>query len=94
MCSARAQVRFLLFVSASSFSELFGEAPSLSLPAPSKPSILVRYGNVPVAPSDDADDEGGISDWVSLTKQATTQEPHPHQKLLYRILLLPAKFRW
>jgi hypothetical protein len=39
--------------------------------------ILVReYGTIPVAPSDDAGDEGGISDWVSLNKRATDPKSH------------------
>jgi len=35
-----------------------------------------EYGTIPVDPSDDAGDEGGISDWVSLNKQATDPKSH------------------
>jgi len=34
-----------------------------------------EYGTIPVD-SDDAGDEGGISDWVSLNKQATDPKSH------------------
>jgi hypothetical protein len=48
-----------------------------------EPRILVReYGTIPVDPSDDADDEGGISDWVSLNKQATDPKSHTLVRIL------------
>jgi len=46
-------------------------------------------------PSDDAGDEGGISDWVSLNKQATDPNSHTLVKSLlqetqrYRYLQIP-----
>jgi hypothetical protein len=63
-----------------------------------EPRILVReYGTIPVDPSDDAGDEGGISDWVSLNKQATDPKSHTLVRNSYTrfsVLPLPAKFRW
>ena len=53
------------------------------------------YGTIPVDPSDDAGDEGGISDWVSLNKQATDPNSHTLVKSLlqetqrYRYLQIP-----
>ena len=35
-----------------------------------------EYGTIPVDPSDDAGDEGGISDWVSLNEQVTDTKSH------------------
>ena len=57
-----------------------------------EPRILVReYGTIPVDPSDDADDEGGISDWVSLNKQATDPKSHTLVSNSYtRFSLAPA----
>ena len=57
-----------------------------------EPRILVReYGTIPVDPSDDAGDEGGISDWVSLNEQATDPKSHTLVRISYtRILLAPA----
>lgn len=63
-----------------------------------EPRILVReYGTIPVDPSDDAGDEGGISDWVSLNKQATDPKSHTlvrNSYIRFFELPLPAKFRW
>ena len=63
-----------------------------------EPRILVReYGTIPVDPSDDADDEGGISDWVSLNEQVTDTKSHTLVRNSYTrfaSLPLPAKFRW
>jgi hypothetical protein len=42
-----------------------------------------EYGTIPVDPSDDAGDEGGISDWVSLNKQATDPESHTLVRTFY-----------
>jgi len=56
-----------------------------------------EYGTIPVDPSDDAGDEGGISDWVSLNKQATDPKSHTLVRNFYTAFSsvpLPAKFRW
>jgi hypothetical protein len=56
-----------------------------------------EYGTIPVDPSDDADDEGGISDWVSLNKQVTDTMSHTLVRNSYTrfaSLSLPAKFGW
>jgi len=56
-----------------------------------------EYGTIPVDPSDDAGDEGGISDWVSLNEQATDPKSHTLVKNLFTgffQILLPAKFLW
>ena len=42
-----------------------------------------EYGTIPVDPSDDADDEGGISDWVSLNQQVTDTKSHPFVRILF-----------
>jgi hypothetical protein len=42
-----------------------------------------EYGTIPVDPSDDAGDEGGISDWVSLNKQATDPKSHTLVRILF-----------
>jgi len=42
-----------------------------------------EYGTIPVDPSDDAGDEGGISDWVRLNKQATDPERHTLSRTFY-----------
>ena len=46
-------------------------------------------------PSDDAGDEGGISDWVSLNKQVTDPKSHTLVRISFTAffqILLPAKF--
>ena len=56
-----------------------------------------EYGSIPVDPSDDAGDEGGISDWVSLNEQVTDTKSHTLVGIFYirfAEILLPAKFRW
>lgn len=42
-----------------------------------------EYGTIPVDPSDDADDEGGISDWVSLNEQVTDTKSHTLVRILF-----------
>jgi hypothetical protein len=63
-----------------------------------EPRILVReYGTIPVDPSDDAGDEGGISGCVSLNEQATDPNSHTlvrNSYIRFSEILLPAKFRW
>ena len=49
-----------------------------------EPRILVReYGTIPVDPSDDAGDEGGISGWVSLNEQVTDTKSHTLVRILF-----------
>ncbi|HEY9502580.1 MAG TPA: hypothetical protein VIR01_13190 [Pyrinomonadaceae bacterium] len=51
----------------------------------------MRIWHHPGRPSDDAGDEGGISDWVSLNEQVTDTKSHTLvRNLVYRILLDPA----
>ena len=53
-----------------------------------------EYGTIPVDPSDDAGDEGGISDWVSLKLQATDPKSHTPVRTFYTrfsSVPLPAK---
>jgi hypothetical protein len=53
-----------------------------------EPRILLReYGTIPVDPSDDAGDEGGISGRVSLNKQATDPKSHTLVRNSYIISL-------
>ena len=63
-----------------------------------EPRIPVReYGTIPVDPSDDAGDEGGISDWVSLNEQVTDTKSHTlvsNSYIRFASIPLPAKFRW
>jgi hypothetical protein len=42
-----------------------------------------EYGTIPVDPSDDAGDEGGISDSVSLNKQATDTKSHTLVRIFF-----------
>ena len=42
-----------------------------------------EYGTIPVDPSDDAGDEGGISDWVSLNEQVTDTKSHTLVRILF-----------
>jgi hypothetical protein len=63
-----------------------------------EPRIPVReYGTIPVDPSDDAGDEGGISDCVSLNEQVTDTKSHTLvgiSSIRFPEILLPAKSRW
>ena len=59
--------------------------------------MVREYGTIPVDPSDDAGDEGGISEWVSLNEQATDPKSHTLVRISYirfSEILLPAKFPW
>ena len=56
-----------------------------------------EYGTIPVDPSDDAGDEGGISGRASLIEQATDPKSHTlvrNSYIRFAEIPLPAKFRW
>jgi len=62
-----------------------------------EPRILMRIWHHPGRPSDDAGDEGGISDCVSLNEQATDPKSHTlvrNSYIGFAEIRLPAKFRW
>jgi len=50
-----------------------------------------EYGTIPVDPSDDAGDEGGISGYVSLNTQATDPKSHT---LVESLLLDSQRYRY
>jgi len=54
-----------------------------------------EYGTIPVDPSDDAGDKGGISGWLSLNEQVTDTKSHTlvrNSYIRFSEILLPAKF--